>query len=127
MCKLDHVKLTGTTASDGSLTVTDSTVRNGTLKRVEWIDGDLADGVGFALSVTGTPSGVDQTLLTVTNANNDANYYPHEPADDNAGADVTFDGTNEIYVKPVFWGNLKLVVSSGGDTKTGGCVVYYRH
>lgn len=124
--RLDHVKLTGTTAADGSLTVQHTIPIHGTLERVEWIDGDLADGVDAVLSVTGTPSGVDHTLLTLTDANSDANYYPRVIAHDNATAAVTFDGTNELYTRDVFWGLLKLVISSGGNAKTGGCVVYYR-
>ena len=123
---IDHIKLTGTTDSGGDLTVTAPVPIHGAiLKRVEWIDGDLVDGVDAVLSVTSTPSGVDHTLLTLTNANADANYYPTVIAHDNAGAAVTFDGTNEIYVEDTFWGILKLVVSSGGATKTGGCVVYF--
>ena len=121
----DHVKLTGTTDSSGDATITANIATQARLLAVEWIDGDLADGVDAVLSVTNTSSGVDHTLLTLTNANSDAWYYPRVIANDNAGTAVTYDGTNEIYVKDVISGHLKLVISSGGDTKTGGCVVYF--
>jgi hypothetical protein len=125
---LQCIKLTGTTATGGAATITsDLMISGATLVRVEWIDGDLADGVDAVLSVTNTPSGVDHTLLTLTNADNDANYFPVVEACDNAGAAVTFDGTNEIYVPIVFWGKLKLAITSGGDAKTGGAVVYFRY
>lgn len=52
--------------------------------------------------VTITSSG--QTLLTLTNNNTSGFYYPKVSAEDGAGADVTFDGVNEIYVDPVIGG-----------------------
>lgn len=122
---LDHIKLTGETDGSGDLTIISEAIVKGTLARVEWIDGDLADGVDAVLSVTSTPSGVDHTLLVLTNANVDANYYPRAVAHDGTGTAVTYDGTNEIYVPDVFYGTLKLVISSGGASATGGCVVYY--
>jgi hypothetical protein len=66
----------------------------------------------------------DTTLLTLTDANDDAWYYPQTPAQDNTGADVTSDGTNEIYTQQIVDGRLKLAVTSGGNEKTGGCIVY---
>lgn len=88
------------------------------LYAVDWVDGDLADGVDAVLSTIDTPKGVDTTLLTLTNANNDARYYPRALQDDSSGADTTF------YTPPVVDGQLKLVVSSGGNAKTGKCFVY---
>lgn len=123
--KLHQLPLMGITDSSGDVTITATIPSFGMLQAVEWVDGDLADGVDAVLSVTTNQSGVDYTLLTLTNANNDAWYYPRAAAHDNAGAGVTYDGTNEIYVNMVIAGTLKLVISSGGDTKTGGVVVYY--
>ena len=117
--------LSGTTDAAGDATINATVPAYGRLVAVEWIDGDLADGVDAVLSVTSTDSSVDNTLLTLTDANIDAWYYPLAAAHDNAGAGVTFDGANEIYVQQVVNGMLKLVISSGGDTKTGGAVVYY--
>jgi hypothetical protein len=84
---------------------------------VEWVDGDFADGVDAVLSCTG-PSGVKRTLLTLTNANDDAMYYPRELEDDNVGAESTG------YTMAIVNGTLELVVSSGGASKTGKCRVY---
>lgn len=122
---IDHVKLTGTTTSGGAATITHTIRVAGKLLAVEWIDGDLADGVDAVLSVTGASSGVQRAILTLTNANTDAMYYPHVIMHDNTGTAVTFDGTNEIYAQDVFDGILDLVIASGGDTKTGGCIVYF--
>ena len=91
----------------------------GYLEAVDWIDGDLTDGVDAVLSVTNTPSGVDHTLLTLTNANADAMYYPRRVVDTTAGAAAA-----GVYDRFIVDGVLKLAVTSGGASKTGGCVVY---
>lgn len=84
-----------------------------------WIDGTLADGVDATLTAINTVDGVNQTLLTLTNANDDANYYPRATEHDatgTAGSGTTF---------PIFTGDLQLVVSSGGNAASGKMVVYY--
>jgi hypothetical protein len=113
------IKLYGTTDASGDATITDSGNVHGLLHSVEWIDGDLADGVGAVLSYTSSDEAVARTLLTLTAANDDAVYYPRELEDDNAGAALT-----GVYTMPIVNGALKLVISSGGNAKTGGCVVH---
>ena len=56
------------------------------------------------ISTAGTaPAPASVTLLTVTNAATDAAFYPRIPAQDATGTDVTYDGTNEIYIPfPIF-------------------------
>jgi hypothetical protein len=120
---IDQIKLVGITNSSGAVTVTGGPV-SGRLIAVEWIDGDLADGVDAVLSVIGTSSGVDYTLLTLTNADNDAWYYPRRLVHDEAGVALTGTSGGDRAMA-VILGTLKLVISSGGDSKTGGCVVYY--
>lgn len=88
------------------------------LYAVEWVDGDLVDGVDATLSMTETLSEVDKTLLTLTDANSDAWYYARALECDNAGTATDF------YTMQVVDGKLKLVVSNGGDTKSGACIVY---
>lgn len=89
------------------------------LHAVEWVDGDLADGVDAVLSMTNTLSGVDKTLLTLTNADNDAWHYPRALAQGVDGANLT-----GVYVRQIVEGTLKLVVAAGGNAKTGKCIVY---
>lgn len=108
-----------TTGTDGSGTIVDTMAIFGLLYAVEWIDGDLADGVDAVLSVINTPSAVDATLLTLTDANADDWYYPRDLAHDAVGAALT-DRT--LFMLN---GTLKLAVTDGGDTKTGGCIVYF--
>ena len=123
---LKEVRLTGTTSSGGALTINAPELAIGDLHAVEWIDGDLADGVDAVLSTQDTASGVAQTLLTLTNANVDKWYYPRATAHDLAGADAEYAATFDIREKPLVNGKLRLVIASGGNAKTGGCIVYIK-
>lgn len=117
---IKSVKLTVTTDASGDGTATATYSILGRLVAVKWIDGDLVDGVDAVLSATANESGVDDTLLTLTNANADAWYHPRTTIDTEAGAEVATE-----YAPLIIDGTLKLVVSSGGNAKTGGCIVYY--
>lgn len=113
-------RLDVTTIANGTGSVTYAlSNQNRLLYAVEWIDGTFDDGVDAALKCVETESGVDQTLLTLTNANNDAWYYPRTTEDDEAGAALTTRGMLVVN------GDLKLEVTNGGNAKTGGCIVYY--
>jgi hypothetical protein len=116
---LDGIRLTGTTDASGDLTLTAERAVLGLLWSVEWIDGDLADGVDAVLSLVNTSSEVDLTLLTLTNANDDAQYFPRATECNEAGV------AQSNRVPPLMDGTLQLVISSGGNAKTGGCIVYY--
>lgn len=117
--QLKSMKLTGTTDASGDLTVTATRALFGWLIAVQWIDGDLADGVDATLKAVNTPSGVDTTLLTLTDANDDAWYYPTVVEHDAAGAAQT------TRTFQIIEGTLQLTVADGGDKKTGGCIVYF--
>lgn len=114
---MNKAVLYGATDSSGDAVLTDRYI-HGVIYAVQWIDGDLADGVGAVLSVTG-PYGVITTILTLTNANDDAIYYPRVATHDNTGAAQT---TLEM---PICHGVPTLTISNGGDTKTGGCIVSF--
>jgi len=113
------VKILVTTAADGTATAYSEASYNSKLYAVGWIDGDFANGVDAVLSVVNTDTGVEQTLLTLTNADEDKVYYPRELVHTNAG--VAIDGEIDL---PVCVGKLKLAITSGGNAKTGGAVVY---
>lgn len=122
--KLVSVILVGTTAGGGSVTVTDTKSRTGLLYAAEWIDGTLADGVDATLTVQNTESGVVTTLLTLTNANDDAWYHVRHLVHDETGTALTGTAGGDR-VMPVINGTLQLAITSGGATNTGGCIVYY--
>lgn len=126
MDKIKSLRLYGTTNTSGAATIAsaENAVANGLLYAVEWIDGTFDDGVDAVLSVTKTPSGVDQTLLTLTDANNDAWYYPRILVHDAAGTALTGTSGGDRE-RAVINGVLSLAVTSGGASKSGGCIVYY--
>jgi hypothetical protein len=117
---LDFVKLYGTTAAGGGLTVTADIPVTGLLEAVEWIDGTFANGVDAVISVVRDNDAADVTLLTLTNADNDATYLVRPEVSTVAGAAVT-----GVVARAVINGKLKLVVTNGGDDKVGGCIVYF--
>lgn len=86
------------------------------LYAVEWVDDDLENGVDAVLSCTGE-SGVTKTLLTLTDANNDATYYPRTAEHGNGGGEIDF------FTLPLVEGILSLAVTDGGDTKSGKCIL----
>ena len=121
MAGLKEIRLAVTTDvnGDASVSLAPGTTFNGWLYAVQWDDGDLADGVDAVLSLTALGTGADVTVLTLTDANVDKWYYPRTLEHDETGADLS---TRTFYVID---GSLKVVVSSGGDTKTGTILVRY--
>ena len=117
---LHTIKLVGTTNGSQAAVITAERPVFGYLEMVDWIDGDFTDGVDAVLTVTRTSSGTDHTLLTLTNANADAVYYPRRVVDTTAGAAAT-----GVYDRFLIDGDLVLTIASGGASKTGGCIVYY--
>lgn len=90
------------------------------LHMAQWVDGDLVDGVDAVLICTQfTPRTLVTTLLDLTDANNDAVYYPRVTGDAADGTEIT-----DAYAAPVVHGTLQLTVSDGGDTKTGALWLY---
>ena len=115
------IKLYGATdGTSGDLTVTSDVVALGVLNSVEWIDGTFADGVDAVLTMVRDDDASDITLLTLTDANIDKIYSPRYLVQGNDGANIA-----TTYGKHFVNGKLKLVVADGGDTKSGGCIVYY--
>ena len=121
---IQPIRLHGTTDALGDATITSDLKVTGLLHAVEWTDGDTAAGVDFVLSQVRDNGAADITLLTATNANADAVFYPRYLAQDNAGADLDTAG-DATYTRAFINGKLKLVIDEGGDKKSGGVTVYY--
>lgn len=122
--KLKNIRIDATTASDGTKTATAETVIYGQLFAVDWIDGTFDDGVDATLSVTHVASGTSRTLLTLTDANNDAFYYPRHVVHGETGTALTGTAGGDR-VMPLIDGLLSLVIAQGGNAKTGGMIVHY--
>lgn len=112
-----------TTIADGSSTVTTEGPVHGVLYAVETVDGDLADGVDTTLTYI-SPSGVTKTLLTLTDWNTDATYYPGEQVHGNTGAALTLDGTRIAFDKPIISGIVTATTAQGGNVKSGAIILY---
>ena len=65
------------------------------------------------------------TILTLTNANSDGWFHPRHKIDDESAADVTYDGTNEVYDKVCVADNIKVTVSQANDDDSVDEVVVY--
>ena len=55
------------------------------------------------------------TLLTLTNANSDGWFHIRHKVDDESGADITYDGSNEVYEKVCVADNIKVTGSQAND------------
>lgn len=109
-----------TTDGDGDFVGTKVVKSPGLLRMAQWVDGDLVDGVDAVLTCTQfTPRTTVVTLLTLTDANNDAIYYPLTAAHGDDGAAIT-----GVYAPPLVHGTLTLTVSDGGATKSGAMWLY---
>jgi len=121
---LHDMVLAVTTDVDGDATTNGDGI-SGWLYALEWIDGDMADGVDITVTMQSGPSGVAQTLFTGTNVNDDAWYFPRKQVHDDTGSGLTYDGTYKVMVSPIVAGVPRIVVGEGGATKTGSLILYY--
>jgi len=110
-------RLIVTTIADGSGSVDGPTIM-GWLYAIQWIDGDLVDGIDAVLSCVHLD--LTRALLTLSNANVDAVYYPREDSHTNLGGSLA-DASQCALINGV----LRLAITSGGAVKTGGCIVYW--
>jgi hypothetical protein len=125
MSELRDIPLTGTTDGAGAFTVDSPIAITGWLYAIEWIVGQFSAGVGGVISLQGTPGG-SRTLLTLTSPTGNASavFYPRDLVHDNVGA-ALLGASGGDRALPLLVGKPRLVVSSGGATKTGGCILYY--
>jgi hypothetical protein len=121
--KIHDIRLIGNTDGAGAMTETSARAVFGFIEKIVWVDGTFADGVDCVLSATNTASGIDETLWTGTDLNNDASYYPRNLIHGDSTALTGTAGGDRT--KILVQGNLKLVVSSGGATKVGGGMIVY--
>jgi len=67
-----------------------------------------------------------QTIWTETNSTTDIVRYPNTPAQDNAENNVTYDGTNEIYIPFVTNSKINAAVAQA-DALTDAVVIEVRY
>ena len=120
--KLKELRLSGTSDTDGALTVNATTPLIGRLYAVRWVDGDFTDGVDAVISTQVHEAAA--TFLTLTDANSDAWYYPRDIVHSATGGALTGTSGGDRCL-PLIVGVPRLAVTSAGATKTGGCILFY--
>lgn len=108
--------VTVTTASDGSATGYTANIR-GKIIAVKYLKVDYADGVDFTIT---TETSLRDVWVD-TNINATETVVPKELNDGSTGSDLT--GVYD-HIR-VFNERVKIVIASGGDTKTGTFTVFY--
>ena len=112
-----QLRVTTNASGVGSVTLPDAIL--GLLYMVKWKDGDFDDGVDAVLSVAAHGDAPARTLLTLTNANDDAEYLTRVQGSGNTGSVIA-----GVYDYPIIDGRLTLTIAQGGNVKTGGGGVY---
>lgn len=114
------VPIAFTTSTAGGATEVSQSV-NGMLYAVVWNKGTCDNGVDCTLSTVNSAGAA--TLLTLTDANASAIYYPRHLQHSEAGAALTGTAGGDRTM-PIASGNLKIVVAQGGSAKTGSVTCY---
>ena len=121
--KLIDVKLTGETDSNGDVVLTSKRSFFGFLEKLVWVQGDLDGGGDGVLSVINTSSGTDETIFTFTDVNGTASFHPRTLVHGLTKTALTGTAGGDR-ARVLVAGELNLVISDGGDGKTGGCIAY---
>lgn len=110
-----HTVTLTTDASGDAIGYTD--VLTGKLSAIHYVKDDFADGVDFTITsdVTG------QSLWTDTDVNASEIVAPRQPTHTTAGAAALYASGGVAVLDKIALSNdrVKIVVGSGGDTKTG--------
>lgn len=119
MSYVERHTVTPVTASDGSATAY-SPVLNGRIHSIQYVkagSANYADGVDFTITTETTA----QNLWVDTNINASETVYPRVPTCDTAGAASLYAAGGEPVEDhfAIAQERVKIVIASGGDTKTG--------
>lgn len=104
-----------TTAADGSATAYSDPV-NGLLSQVRYVKTDFANGVGFTI----TSEETGETLWTEAAVNSSQTRAPRVPTHGTDGVAALYAASGTAVGSLIaVTGRIKIVIASGGDTKTG--------
>ena len=93
---------------------------SGYLESVQYVKDDYADGVDFTITAEAT----GENIWTDTNINASEVVRPRAPVHSTAGVAATYDGTRTVNDRiALARDRVKIVIASGGDTKTGSFVI----
>ncbi len=113
--------------NDGSATAnnTSSHVVVGEICSIGVTYGDSPPGTTDVTIATAGNNGPALTLLTITNANSNGWFHLRHKTDDESGADITYDGSNEVYEKVCVADNIKVTIAQANSPDTAEVVVVY--
>jgi hypothetical protein len=103
-----------TTDGDGAATTYSLDV-NGLLSQIRYVKTDFADGS----TITITSEATGETLWAQTGVNASATVAPRQATHSTAGVAATLDGTRAALDMIAVNGRIKIIIASGGATKTG--------
>lgn len=108
--------VTATVDSDGDAEVY-SPVLSGKLVSIRYVKTDFTDGVDFVVTAEDTA----ETIWSEEDVNASASRYPRAPTHSTAGAASLYAAAGEAVNDMIALGQdrIKIVVASGGDTKSG--------
>lgn len=117
MAFIQKVIVDVTTDGAGAATAYSEYIQQGIILDIDYIKTDFSDGVDFDITIEGR--GVE--LVDADNVNASQTFTPRQIAHLNTSS-ATVTGAQEPI--PVFNDRVKIVVASGGATKTGQFVIY---
>ena len=112
---------------DGSATAnnTSSHVVTGQICSIGVTYGDSPPGTTDVTIATAGNNGPALTILTLTKANTSGWFHPRHVVDDNAGDEITYDGTRVVYDKVCVADNIKVTIAQANSPDTAEIVVVY--
>lgn len=111
----------GAADASGDATATTSNPVNGIIRAIELVYTASSDA-GTDTVITEEGNTTDTTILSLTNANTNGWFYPHNYPEDVAGADLTYDGTEEIAVP--FYVSRPLTITIADQTEDYSVTAY---
>lgn len=114
-----RLTVTVTTDASGDATAYSDPIDYGLLSQIRYVkagSGNFTDGVDFTITLEAT----GETLWAESNVNASATRAPRQPTHTTAGVASVYASTDGVLDKIAIAGDrVKIVVASGGDTKTG--------
>lgn len=109
-------KISIKTAADGTATVY-GTKCSGKIHSIQYVKGDFADGVDFTITAEAT----GEAILTKSDVNASAVFYPRAATHTQAGAAALYATGGTAVQDKIAMGNdrVKIVVAQGGNAKSG--------
>lgn len=110
-----------TTDSSGAATGYTPTF-TGRIHSIRYLKSTFDNGVDFTITLDGT----GEAILTLTDQNASAQWYPRVQVHDAVGVGATLDGTRLMRDMVLSVADrVKIVIAQGGNTKAGTVYVYY--